>query len=156
MQGGVFRIGLSSAMEATQVQSQMRRAASSTQSSCSTVACPSNSHGANVPAGSSCNAGYSGAVSAVTSSLFYFSACSTAASPANSRGARRLPGKRVQFRVLRDRFSSDEQAVLVQFSPCSGLLAISCRTIFPSNCSCNRDHAGGLSAMASGLSYTSS
>jgi hypothetical protein len=53
--------------------------------SCAAVACPANSAGINVAAGCTCNAGYSGNITASTTSPFYTGSCYVAC-PANSAG----------------------------------------------------------------------
>ena len=50
------------------------------------ASCPANSHGTNVASGCTCNAGYSGSITATTSSPYYSGTCTAVSCPGNSSG----------------------------------------------------------------------
>lgn len=56
-------------------------------STCVAAPCPSNSYGVDVAAGCTCNSGYSGSVTVISTAPFYVSTCTGVACPADSNGA---------------------------------------------------------------------
>eukprot|EP00047_Mylnosiga_fluctuans_P011250 m.20225 g.20225 ORF g.20225 m.20225 type:complete len:725 (-) comp3513_c0_seq1:258-2432(-) len=116
--------------------------------SCAAVPCPASSSGVNVPSGCACNAGYSGLVTATTSTPFFNSTCAPVKCPDSSRtlGTLGLP----DGCACNAGYSGTITATTVAPYFTGACVAVACPdnstgVSVATSCACNAGYAGAIS-----------